>query len=166
MMKISQKNATKWVSLMESTERKLTKTTFISEAEKPVIHQERLQQFDRKVKKAVRNNRDVEITYYVDNSYQTILSQVKSMATEKGFIYIFHGEQKKAVMNNLDVEITYYVDNSLQTILSQVKSIDTEKGFIYIVHGEQTKMPLTNIISIVLKLKREKETTIIYRGAM
>src|SRR5699024_6144043 len=122
MMKISQKNATKWVSLMESTERKLTKTTFINEAEKHVINQEQLQEFDRKL--------------------------------------------KKADMNNLDVEITYYVDNSFQTILSKVKSIDTEKGFIYIVHGEQTKKPLTNIISIDLKLKREKETTIIYRGAM
>src|SRR5699024_9903090 len=110
MMKISQKTATKWVSLMEPTERKLTNTTFINEAEKPVINQEQLQEFDRKLKKAV--------------------------------------------------------DNSFQTILSKVKSIDNEKGFIYIVHGEQTKMPLTNIISIDLKLKREKETTIIYRGAM
>src|SRR5690625_469677 len=118
MMKISQKNATKWVSLMESTERKLTKTTFINEAEKPVINQEQLQEFDRKL--------------------------------------------KKAVMNNLDVEITYYVDNSFQTILSQVKSIDTEKGFIYIDNGEQREMLITNIISIELNLKREKETTIIY----
>src|SRR5690625_5795079 len=82
MMKISQKNATKWVSLMESTERKLTKTTFINEAEKPVINQEQLQEFDRKLKKAVMNNLDVEITYYVDNSFQTILSQVKSRSEE------------------------------------------------------------------------------------
>src|SRR5690625_7916626 len=87
-MKNSKKNATKCVSLIESTERKLTKTTFINEAEKPVINQEQLQEFDRKLKKAVMNNLDVEITYYVDNSFQTILSQVKSRDTETGFIYV------------------------------------------------------------------------------
>src|SRR5690625_3899614 len=101
MMKISQKNATKWVSLMESTERKLTKTTFINEAEKPVINQEQLQEFDRKLKIAVMNNLDVEITYYVDNSFQSILSQVISIDTEKGFIYIVHCEQTKMPLTNI-----------------------------------------------------------------
>src|SRR5690625_1298248 len=101
MMKISQKNATKWVSLMESTERKLTKTTFINEAEKPVINQEQLQEFDRKLKKAVMNNLDVEITYYVDNSFQTILSQVKSIDTEKRFILILYGEQTKMSLTKI-----------------------------------------------------------------
>lgn len=121
-MKISQTNTMKWVSLMLPEERKLTNTTFINEAEKPVIDEVQLKEFDRKL--------------------------------------------KRAVMNGLDIEITYYVDKSFQTVQTQVKSIDTEKGFIYIVHGDQTKMPITNIISIELKSKIDKETTTIYRGAM
>ena|SRR5699024_9846741 len=95
IMKISQKSAKKWVSLMMPDERKLTNTTFINEAEKPLINQEQLQEFDRKLKKALMNRSDVEITYYVDESFQTIQSQVRSIDTVNGDIFLVHGDQTK-----------------------------------------------------------------------
>lgn len=100
-MKTSQKNTMKWVSLMLPEERKLTNTTFINEAEKPVIDEIQLKEFDRKLKKAVMNGLDVEITYYVDQSFQTVQTLVKSINTEKGFIYIIHGDQTKMPITNI-----------------------------------------------------------------
>ncbi len=100
-MKTSQKNAMKWVSLMLPEERKLANTTFINEAEKPVIDEVQLKEFDRKLKKAVMKGLDVEITYYVDQSFQTVQTQVKSINTEKGFIYIIHGDQTKMPITNI-----------------------------------------------------------------
>lgn len=100
-MKISQKSAKKWVSLMMPDERKLTNTTFINEAEKPLINQEQLQEFDRKLKKALMNRSDVEITYYVDESFQTIQSQVRSIDTVNGDIFLVHGDQTKMPITHI-----------------------------------------------------------------
>lgn len=100
-MKISQKYAQKWVSLMLPEEGKLTNTTFINEAEKPLIDHIQLQEFDRKLKKALMNGLDVAITYYVDESFQTIESQVKRIDTEQGNIFLVHGEKKKMPITHI-----------------------------------------------------------------
>ena len=101
IMKISQKNAKKWVSLMLPESGELTNTTFINEAEKPVIDEIQLKEFDRKLKRAIMKGLDVEITYYVDQSFKTVQTQVKSINTEKGFIYIVHGDQTKMPITNI-----------------------------------------------------------------
>ena len=100
-MKIGQKNATKWVSLMLPNERKLTNTTFINEAEKPLISLDQLKEFDRKLKKALMNGLDVNITYYVDDSFQTIQSQVKRIDTEQGNLILVHDEQTKMPITHI-----------------------------------------------------------------
>ncbi|HLR60319.1 MAG TPA: YolD-like family protein [Pseudogracilibacillus sp.] len=100
-MKISQKNTMKWVSLMLPESGELTNTTFINEAEKPVIDDRQLKEFDRKLKRAIMKGLDIEITYYIDQSFKTVQTQVKSINTEKGFIYIVHGDQTKMPITNI-----------------------------------------------------------------
>lgn len=100
-MKISQKSAKKWVSLMLPEERKLTNTTFINEAEKPLINQSQLKEFDRKLKKALMNGLDVKVTYYVDESFQTIQSQVKRIDTKHGNLILVHDEKTKMPITHI-----------------------------------------------------------------
>ena len=100
-MKVREHNARKWVSLMLPEERTLSNTTYITEEERPVIEDDKLIEFDRKLKRAIMGGLDVEITYYVDQSFQTIQSQIKRIDTNQGCLYLVHGNQSKMPLTHI-----------------------------------------------------------------
>ncbi len=82
-------------------QRKLSKTTFVSEKEEPVLSKSQLADFDRKLKRALLGGYEVEITYYIDQSFQTVQSEVRRLDTKKGNLYLVHGNQKKMPLSHV-----------------------------------------------------------------
>lgn len=100
-MRVREREAKKWVSIMLPEERELSKTTFISDEERPVLSREQLKDFDKKLKRALLGGYEVEITYYIDHSFQTVQSEVRRLDTKQGDLYLVHGNQRKMPLSQI-----------------------------------------------------------------
>lgn len=94
--------------------RELSKTTFISGEEQPVLSKSQLEDFDKKLKRALLGGYEVEITYYIDQSFQTVQSEVRRLDTKQGNLYLVHGNQKKMPLSHvvaIDVKTNQEADS-------------------------------------------------------
>lgn len=104
-MTVYDRGTKKWVSLILPEHVEQLKEAFIEYKEKPRLDEQRMMEIDLKLKEALKNHGEIEITYYQDRDFKTRQGKLIRIDALRGCVYLIHGNRWKIPLRDI-IDVT------------------------------------------------------------
>lgn|SRR5690625_5014528 len=88
MMKVQDRGAKKWVSLMLPEHKEYLQNIFVKKEKRPQLDEQQMQMIDLKLKYSLNENVNLLITLYDDGSYRTVQGRLTEINQLRGYIVL------------------------------------------------------------------------------
>ncbi len=105
-MKVRDRGTIKWVSLMLPELVEWLNEAFIEYRAKPLLDEQKMAEIDQTLKYAVQYRAPIEMTYYDDGEYRTVIGRLEKIDQWRGFILLQNEDGSKiSVRDIIDVQL-------------------------------------------------------------
>jgi len=89
-MKVHDRGTKKWVSLMLPEHVEMLKEVFVEYKEKPILDEQQMIEIDQKLKYALKEKVEIEMTYYKRGTFKKVNGRLQSIDQWCGYIVLFN----------------------------------------------------------------------------
>lgn len=105
-MKVRDRGTIKWVSLMLPEHVEWLNEAFVEYRAKPLLDEQKMAEIDQTLKYAVQYRAPIEITYYDDGEYRTVIGRLEKIDQWRGFILLQNEDGSKISLRDIiDVQL-------------------------------------------------------------
>src|SRR5690625_132549 len=89
-MKVHDRGTKKWVSLMLPEHVEMLKEVFVEYKEKPILDEQQMIEIDQKLKYALKEKVEIEMTYYKRGTFKKVNGRLQSIDQWCGYIVLLN----------------------------------------------------------------------------
>lgn len=106
MMRVCDRGTKKWVSLMLPEHVEMLDEVFVERKEKPKLDEQQMIEIDQKLKYALNEDVNLEMTYYDNGNYETVRGKLNQINQWQGYIVLLNEDGVTISLSNIiDVEV-------------------------------------------------------------